>query len=224
MLKEGSPLWLIDVRGLKAFQAEHIEGSVSVPSAALKYKKFPPNKKLIIVDDSLGQKSSRESAAMLVKNGYERVYVLDGGIVSWKSEGFPVVGKRPVVRGVTADEIRWAMETKIPVKIFDLTSSPGRADSIRNSEPVSGKDVPERVEKLRELLKKGEGKGLSDRLKKPPAIVLVFSASEDAARLVEKIRLDSKGDVRYLIGGYEAFMAGKDKQAKAAACPTCPGK
>ncbi len=224
MLIESSSLWLIDIRSLTAYHSEHIEGSVSIPAAALKYKKFPPAKKLIIVDDSLGQKRSREAADSLVKNGYEKVYVLNGGIPLWKFEGFPLVGKKHVVGGVTADELRWAVENKIPVKIFDLTGVEGREDKIANSEPISGKDTPERIERLRELLKEKEDKDLSAKLKKPRTIVLIFPSSADAAKLIEKIRLDTKDDIRYLVGGYEMFIAKKDRLAKAKSCPTCPGK
>jgi len=224
MLKEGSALWLIDVRGSKAYHAEHIEGSVNIPSDFLKYKKFPSNKKLIVVDDSLGQRMAREAAEMLVKSGHDKIYVLDGGIALWRFEGFPVVGKRPVVSGVTGDELKWALENKIPLKIFDLTGVQGREDKISSSEHVPGKDTSEKIEKLKGLLKKNEGKDLSGMLKKPRAIVLVFPASEDVERLTENMHLDTKDDVRYLVGGYETFMAKKDGQARARTCPTCPGK
>ncbi len=95
---------------------------------------------------------------------------------------------------------------------------------IQKSEPVSGKDVHERVEKLKGLFKKGEGKDLSNKLEKTQPVILVFSVSEDAAGYIQEILRNTKSDVRYLIGGYEALIAKEVKQKVTGDCPTCPGK
>ena len=225
MLKEGSGLWLIDVRSERAYEAEHIEGSVNISSASLACKKFPINKTLILVDDSIGQKMAREAAEELVKKGYERVYVLEGGIVSWELGGYPVVVNKSLIRGVTTSELKWAISNKIPLKIFDMRdTSEIEKGRIQNSEPVSGKDIHERVEKLKGLLKKGESKDLSNKLEKTQPVILVFSASEDAAGYIQEILRNTKSDVRYLIGGYEALIAKEVKQKVTGDCPTCPGK
>ncbi len=99
MLKEGSGLWLIDVRSERAYEAEHIEGSVNISSASLACKKFPINKTLILVDDSIGQMMAREAAEELVKKGYVRVYVLECGIVLWDLEGYSIVRNKSLIRG-----------------------------------------------------------------------------------------------------------------------------
>lgn len=215
ILKEGSGLWLIDVRGSNAYDTEHIEGSVNVPVNYLQYKKFPLNKWLVLVDDSLGLKSAKEAAEMLVKNGYESVYILEGGLTLWRFEGYPVVGQRALIRGVSADELKWAIQNEIPLTIYDMRGRQGpEKDKIQNSEPVSGNSINERVEKLKELLHNEENKDISNKLKKPRTIVLLLSGHEDAAGLIEKTLYDTKDDIGYLIGGYEAFMSGKDKQVK----------
>ncbi len=226
MLKEGSALWLIDVRSGEAYKKEHVESSVNIPAASLAFKKFPRGKIIVIVDDSLGIRSAKEAADILIKNGYEKVYVLQDGITSWKAAGYPVADTGPAIKGVAANELKWAMSNKVPLKIFDMRDQREiEKGKVMGSEPVTGKDIKERLENLRGLLKKGDGKDLSARLKKPQTIVLVFSASDDIEKNMREMMLDSKADVRYLIGGYEAFTFDGNKQTKAGdSCPTCPAK
>lgn len=226
MLKEGSALWLIDLRGSSAYDSEHIEGSVNIPASFLQHRGLPRNKTIVLVDDYLGQRISREAADELVKEGYEKVYVLNGGIVLWRLEGFPVVEKKPVVRGVTRDELKWAIENNIALRILDLRDVPEREkEKMPNSEGVPGKDIAERAGKLKAMIKKSEGGSLSERLKKHETIILLTSASVDAASVAVKIAREVKEDVRYLIGGYAVF-AGNDKKPAGlkGSCPTCPGK
>lgn len=225
MLKEGSALWLIDVRNEEAYKKEHIESSVNIPAASLAFKKFPLGRILVIIDDSLGIKAAKEAADILVKNGYEKVYVLQEGIASWKAGGYPVAETGPSIKGVAANELKWALSNKAPLKIFDMRDrSDIEKGKVSGSEPVAGKDIKERIENLRGLLKKREGKDISAKLKKPQTIVLVFSASEDIEKNMQEIMLDLKADVRYLIGGYETFAFDSNKHLKIGdSCPTCPG-
>lgn len=226
-MKEGSSLWLIDVRGGAAYDMVHIEGSVNIASEALAHKKFPLQKTLILVDDSLGQKAARAAADALLKKGHERVFVLDGGIVAWKIEGRPVAEGRVVVRGVNAGDFKWALAQPVPMKVYDLRDAKEqKLGAIRNAEAVAGKTVAERVEKLKTMLKTGDrSKDLASRMKKPQSVVLVFPASADAEGFTRKVLLTAKADIRYLIGGYEATVSDQTRGIKTAgACPTCPGK
>lgn len=227
-MKEGSGFWLIDVRSEAAFAAGHIEGSVSIPVSALVHKKFPANKTLILVDDALGDKNGREAADKLVKNGQERVSVLEGGIAAWKIEGLPLVEKNEVVRGVTSNEIEWAFEHKALFKLYDLRSAKKREkEPLKNSEAIPGKTLEERVEKLKRLLS-GDGKKKKDlaaRIAKKQQIVLVFSASDDGETHTRKVLQGAKYDVRYLIGGYEAMVSERIRgKQTSGSCPTCPGE
>jgi len=226
MLKEGSALWLIDVRNEEAYKKEHIESSVNIPAASLAFKKFPRGRILVIVDDSLGIKAAKEAADILVKNGYEKVYVLQEGVASWKAAGYSVAETGPSIKGVSANELKWALSNKVLLKIFDMRDQPEiQNGKVSGSEPVAGKDIKERLENIRGLLKKREGKDISAKLKKPQTIVLVFSASADIEKNMQEIMLDSKADVRYLIGGYETFAFDSTKHTKTGdSCPTCPAK
>jgi len=225
-VSEGSGLWLIDVRSAAAYEAVHIEGSVNIPSDVLMHKKFPARKTLILVDDSLGQKSAREAADVLVKKGHERVSVLEGGIAAWKIDGLPMVETKEREHGVTSGELKWAMANSVPMKIYDLRDAKiQRQGAVRNSEAVPGKTLDERVEKLKNIpANEGKKKDLAARIKRPQPVVLIFAASDDAAGYTKTMAQGAKGDVRYLIGGYEAMISEKIRsQQTAGACPTCPG-
>lgn len=226
-MKEGSGLWLIDVRSAADYEAVHIEGSVNIPSDALAHKKFPAKKTLILVDDSLGQKSARLAAEALVNQGQEQVSVLEGGLPSWKSEGLPLVESKTFVRGVTADELKWALAQAVSMKLYDVRDQQAREKGkLQNSEMVKGKTVQDRIEKLKKMLASGtKSKDLATRMKKPQPVVLVFSASDDAEGYVRTVVQGTNMDVRYLIGGYEATISDKLRgQQTTGACPTCPGK
>lgn len=226
-IKEGSGLWLIDVRSAAAFEAAHIEGSVNISADALAHKKFPPQKTLILADDALGQRSARVAAEALVKQGHEQVFVLEGGISLWKIEGLPLVEHKTSVRGVTADDLKWALAQSVSMKLYDLRDAKEKKQgAIQKSESVGGKTSAERIEKLRKILSGDKKKKeLAAKMIKPQPVVLVFSASEDAERNVEKVLQGMNMDVRYLIGGYEAMVSEKLRgQQSVGACPTCPGK
>jgi rhodanese-related sulfurtransferase len=225
-LKEGSGLWLIDVRSAAAYEAVHIEGSVNIPAEALMHKKFPVQKTLILADDALGQKTAREAADALAKKGHERVYILESGITAWKAEGLPVVETTLSDRGVTAGDLKWAIAKSIRMKIYDLRDPEDRErGSIQNSEAVLGKNVGGRIEKLKGMLPSEEKKNLATRIKRAQPIVLIFPASEDGAMHTRKLLQNTKVDIRYLIGGYEAMIFDADQALKKiGSCPTCPGK
>jgi rhodanese-related sulfurtransferase len=224
-MKEGSGLWLIDVRSASGYQASHIEGSVNIPADALTNKKFGAKKMLVLVDDSLGQRFARQAADMLVKKGQERVSVLEGGISGWKTEGLPLVETKAGVRGVTADELKWALHEAVSLKIYDLRDEKEvKRGTISGSQAIAGKSVSERIEKLRSIIGGEKKKDLASRMKKQQPVLVVFAVSEDAEGHMRKIQQGIKGDIRYLIGGYEATVAGKLRhQKKSGSCPTCPG-
>jgi rhodanese-related sulfurtransferase len=225
MMREGSGMWLIDVRSSLSYETAHIEGSVNIPALSLPYRKFPAGRTLILIDDSLGQRIATESAEKMSKYGLERVYVLAGGIVSWELEGYPVVMENPVVRTVSRDELKWALANRIPLQVFDMRdASDIKTGSIEGSLSFSGKGMPERLEKIRELLKEEEQSGMDGRLKKRRTVVLVFPETDDAEAITQKTVRGIKTDVRYLIGGYKTFAMEKYKGWNTTgSCPTCRG-
>jgi rhodanese-related sulfurtransferase len=192
----------------------------------MRYKRYPAGRTLILVDDTLGQKTARETAGQLSEKGQERVYVLDGGIAVWELEGYPVVKEKPLARAVTKEELKWALANMVHLKIFDMRDASEREKgSIQGSLQVEGKDTPERLGNIRELLKKEAGTDIAKRLKKKTAVVLVFPETEDASGLTEKMLREVKADVRYLLGGYRTFAMDKMKQPRmSGSCPACPAQ
>ncbi len=223
-MREGSSLWLIDVRSTDAFNALHIEGSVNIPAEALAHKKFPLQKTLIIADDVLGQRKAREAAEALAKKGHEHVLVLEGGIAGWKSEGLPVVEKEVLIRGVNAGDLKWALAQSVSLKLYDLRDPAERkAGALQNSEPVPGNSLAERLENLKALIRGNHD--LASRIKKSQPVVLVFPISADAEGYTQQLLLHAKADIRYLIGGYEAMTSDAARGLQTTgACPTCPKK
>jgi rhodanese-related sulfurtransferase len=86
---------VVDIRDVNAFKDGYIIGSKNIPAEQMdqqvstleKYKDQP----LVIVCDN-GQKSPA-IAGKLEKQGFQKVYVLTGGLVAWKQAGMPVVSK-----------------------------------------------------------------------------------------------------------------------------------
>jgi rhodanese-related sulfurtransferase len=228
LVKEGSGLWLVDVRSETAFAELHIEGAVHIPAEVMTTKHLPKGKIIVLVDDSLGLRKGREAAGVLLRSGNDKVFLLEGGITAWQNEGYPVAGNgyRKVFRGVMPDDILWAMENHVPLRILDLRD---KDEQVRGPVPqalaVDGKSLPERLEKAKEMMEMIEKKGLSSRLEKPATTILVFPAAVEPRPVLESSLRGITGDVRFLEGGYAAWNAKPDKKVTSnrGGCPTCPG-
>ena len=87
---------VVDLSAAGDFEKGHIAGSRSVQASA-----FGPEHRLVAAAKSrpvvivcrTGQ-SSGDVAAKLSKAGFERVYLLDGGIAAWQQAGLPLVKGR----------------------------------------------------------------------------------------------------------------------------------
>ncbi|PJK06982.1 hypothetical protein CO614_07075 [Lysobacteraceae bacterium NML120232] len=84
---------VVDIRALNDFQQGHIAGSKNV----LMSQFDPENKQLasakalpVVVVCKTGM-SAVGAAKRLVKAGFEKVHVLDGGIAAWEQAGLPLV-------------------------------------------------------------------------------------------------------------------------------------
>jgi rhodanese-related sulfurtransferase len=86
---------VLDIRAESAFATGHILDSQCIPASALEKKMGSLQKytsKPIIVVCALGQ-SAVKVAVDLQKQGFQKVFVLNGGIQSWKTAGLPLVKK-----------------------------------------------------------------------------------------------------------------------------------
>lgn len=227
LLKEGSGLWLVDVRSEVAFATGHIEGAVHIPAGLLASKRLPQGKIIVLVDDSLGLRQGREAAETLLKNGHDKVFLLEGGMLAWQGEKYLLAGQpnRHTFRNVMPADIAWAQANRIPVRIFDLRDKSEQAQGpVPQAVAVEGKTLAERLEKAKSLMPAGEKKGLAVKLEKPATIILVFPTASEPQLLLERSFRGVAADVRFLEGGYAAWAAKPDKSiGDVKACPTCPG-
>ena len=229
LVKEGSSLWIVDVRTPIAFEAGHIEGAINIPADLLKIKNLPKGKVIVLADDSIGLKNARTGAGTLVKKGLEKIFILEGGIPAWQDEALPFAGKRnDNLRPVMWDDLAWARSNNLPLRLYDL-----RDKQERNKGPVEGAlELPgatldERLKALTaDLRKTSFAKGLGGKLEKPPVpVVLVLPASPSPVEAVSRAMRDITGDIRYLEGAYPLWAA-REKQNPLPGpevCPTCPG-
>jgi rhodanese-related sulfurtransferase len=227
LVKEGSGLWLVDVRSEAAFAEGHIEGAVHIPAGLLATKRLPQGKIIVLADDSLGLRKGREAAEVLLKNGHDKVFLLEGGMPAWQGEGYPVAGKGtgPIFRSVMPEDIAWAQGNRISLRVLDLRDKGEQAQGpVPQALAVEGKTLQERLEKVKEMVTRGERKGLAGKLEKPATTILVFPTAVDPRPTLERTFRGESGDVRYLEGGYAAWAAKPDQGVSTVgACPTCPG-
>jgi len=95
LLQRDGSLFILDVSPKNAFKGGHIAGSVNIPANTFKPddKSFSveADQKILIVDQNGMQAGG---VAKKIKNaGFTDVAILDGGIMSWQKENFPLAKK-----------------------------------------------------------------------------------------------------------------------------------
>ncbi len=83
---------VIDLRDVKAFKDGHITNSVNIPMATIdqKMSKIEAYKdRPMILVCAMGQQSTRVMNK-LRKQGFEKVYILGGGVGAWKKDNLPL--------------------------------------------------------------------------------------------------------------------------------------
>ncbi|MHB1376644.1 MAG: rhodanese-like domain-containing protein [Candidatus Humimicrobiaceae bacterium] len=91
MLKDKNKYFLLDVRTQEEYKGGFIENSILIPVAELKSRlsEIPSNKPIIVYCASGNR--SKQAAQILVKNNFNPVYNMLGGITEWGKRGYPVV-------------------------------------------------------------------------------------------------------------------------------------
>jgi rhodanese-related sulfurtransferase len=92
---EGSGIF-VDAREPRLFEVEHIEGAMNVPSTpgnvdTLAYM-VPADPVLICYSAEETERQAGVIADRLLEIGFKKVYVLHGGLDSWKETGLPTAG------------------------------------------------------------------------------------------------------------------------------------
>ena len=92
MIGDGRELALVDVREELIFSQRHLLLARSVPLSRfeLKFGRLVPRRstRIVVCDD--GDGSAESAAAVLARNGYSDVSMLDGGVGAWAAAGFEV--------------------------------------------------------------------------------------------------------------------------------------
>lgn len=96
-LKQGldqQTVTLVDVREPVEFAGEHIPGATLVPLSALDSRRIPPlNDTQLVLCCRTGNRSAI-AAQTLFKAGFQSIAHLEGGLLTWKDAGYPMVINR----------------------------------------------------------------------------------------------------------------------------------
>lgn len=85
MMKEGSPMVIVDVREPELYSKAHIPGAINIPYDGAKpriLKELKPSDRIVFVCH--GGPMGDELGEILTKNGYAKVYNLIGGMKKWQ--------------------------------------------------------------------------------------------------------------------------------------------
>lgn len=211
LIKDGSGLWLVDVRGTLSYERKHIIGSVNITPVELKFKNLPKEKVIVLADSSLGLMRAFEAALMLSELGYEKVFVLDGGIFKWEQAGYPlVVTENELLGKVMARELREAISKNVAMDVFDLRDDKlVKEGRIENSKVIKGKTFDQKIESLKKIIDKSSKKSLKNKLMRDKSIVLIIPEGHKSEEVYIKLGGNLKKDLRFIDGGYKAWVAGE---------------
>jgi rhodanese-related sulfurtransferase len=91
LIKSRLLMVILDVRTTEEYVIEHIEGAINIPVGELENRIEELDKKDdILVYCRTGSRSSR-AVETLTKNGFTKIFHMNGGIVAWKNAGFLTV-------------------------------------------------------------------------------------------------------------------------------------
>jgi rhodanese-related sulfurtransferase len=77
---------LIDVREPNEYKGGHIVGARNIPVGQLKMRMKELRKDQPILIYCQGSSRSNQAAKLLMKNGYNNIYMLEGGFKNWKGK------------------------------------------------------------------------------------------------------------------------------------------
>lgn len=82
--EKGEPLQIIDARVTEQYQADHVDGAISAPQAALRKELVKLNPKIKTVTYCNKGVTGNAAQNILLNNGFEEVYNLSGGIKQYR--------------------------------------------------------------------------------------------------------------------------------------------
>lgn len=225
--REGSGLWLVDVRTPAAFEGGHIEGALNVPVDLLGTRNLPRTKSIVLADDSLGLRKALAGAETLLKKGYGKVFIIEGGIPAWEMERLPATGTRGGnLRPVMWEELAWARANAVRLRLYDLRDKEERTRGpVEGARELAGSTLDERLKALtKELAPLPAAKRPAAKLEKPVSTVLVLPSVSQPLDALRTALRGLSGDFRCLDGAYPLWVAREKRNPLPGpeVCPTCP--
>ncbi len=94
-LEDKEAFTVVDVRNKAAFDQAHIPGAVHIPLDELEERvgELDGNDTIVFYCTSPNRAMSLEAAMMLYSVGFTRIAILDGGLQTWYSTGYPIAGE-----------------------------------------------------------------------------------------------------------------------------------
>lgn len=94
-LEAKEPFSVVDVRNKAAFDQVHIPDAIHIPLDELEERvgELDGNNTVVFYCTSPNRSMSLEAAMVLYKVGFTQVAVLDGGLQTWYSTGYPINGE-----------------------------------------------------------------------------------------------------------------------------------
>lgn len=86
-----SAVVIIDMRNEEEFEKEHAKNAILIPQSNLlaEIEKSVPQKDIAIYVYSWNDKNAAVAVRLLRDMGYEKSFVMEGGLKSWKNAGYP---------------------------------------------------------------------------------------------------------------------------------------
>lgn len=92
LMNQGKSL-ILDVRSAEEFAAGHLQNAkhIPLPELSTRLKEIEKSKISTVITVCEHGKRAASAAGLLTKAGFEQVFILDGGVAAWKSQGLPTV-------------------------------------------------------------------------------------------------------------------------------------
>ncbi len=90
-LREGRPLWLVDVRSPEDYEKAQFPGAVRIPMLALKSKEILKARPIVLLGAGYDYSFLEPECRKLRDRGF-MVSILEGGLCAWKARGLPLEG------------------------------------------------------------------------------------------------------------------------------------
>jgi rhodanese-related sulfurtransferase len=97
MLEAKQRVTIVDVDEREDYKSEHIPNAINIPSDEMfsrARREIPKEYRVIVYCRCQGNGTSGGSKAELIKQGYQQVSILTGGIAAWKEIGMPTAAPK----------------------------------------------------------------------------------------------------------------------------------